>query len=543
VSWSSTFVAAIEAGESIRIRLSWAGATVATSDGSGGWAMTRMPVVSGWGLQLRTWQCSLPVMSFEIAATPAEYQAITGQVVLGSVVSVFAEFSGGTERIWRGRILDYSMGGIGDQTRVRIDVSDLVAYTLDRIPTGSTYPAPLFDGVGRKAPQRVRLGMVPFDDFTLATVKAEYTTLASGFTPGVSTELDVGSTTSFTLGYDFANSTPIAAAVLAKANGTEGFVYFAAKTSTKLQTLTYPQMPGGTPANPPFATSYAIASEVYPVAVVAGHPFAVIQSVWTSTGVSLANGPYDRLPSAWAQGIPYGEIDATDANRWSALVYTSSVGSDPWTAIQTRVEWESGADLYAWAAPLGIWPVTRQGQLTLRAAIVPASAGATVIAGVVNDSNIVALGRHKVRAAGCDAEYRALPFSHATYHAVGAAGNPTEVYVLGRSNLRPVTRPAQYSPAPLDLNQHVIGETAPIAQDLDRRVAPWACRVAFEVEGVELWGAAVGWVPGDIVRVTSAAIPIGGGATAQDTPAVWIPEEVDWGSRTARGRLVFLPAQ
>jgi hypothetical protein len=181
--------------------------------------------------------------------------------------------------------------------------------------------------------------------------------------------------------------------------------------------------------------------------------------------------------------------------------------------------------------------------LTLRAAIVPASAGATVIAGVVNDSNIVALGRHKIRAAGCDAEYRALPFSHATYHAVGAAGNPTEVYVLGRSNLRPVTRPAQYSPAPLDLNQHVIGETAPIAQDLDRRVAPWACRVAFEVEGVELWGAAVGWVPGDIVRVTSAAIPIGGGATAQDTPAVWIPEEVDWGSRTARGRLVFLPAQ
>lgn len=546
MSWAPAFLDALDAGESMVFRVV-AGSldTIATSNGAAGLRMVRAPLVTGWGLQLRTWASSLPVMSLVLAGTPADYQTLVGAHPLGRLVRVYADWSGGTELIWFGRILDYSLGAVPEQTTIRVDVADWVAYSIDRTED-ATYPGPLFDGVGRMVRQSFRLdafAIGEFDGSLPATFRADYTTLAGGFQPGVSTVVDVASTSNLPLGWDYAASAALGGAILAGPRGLEATVYFAAKTSTQLQTLTYPQMPSGTPADPPFASSYSIGDEVYPVAIVAGHPFTVIMGVWTSTGTAGANGPYDQLPAAWGQAIPFTLTDATDWARWSALCYTSAVGSDPYVAIQTRREWPSGADLYAWAAPLGIWPVARQGALSLRAAVEPAAVGAAVVAGAVTDGNLLAIGRHKVRAAGCDAEYRALPFAHATYHATNAAGVPTPVFTLGRSNTTPITRPAQYSPEPLDLTQHIVAETAPIAQDIGRRLAPWACRVAMEVEGVEVFGRAVGWVPGDIVTVTSASIPVGGGAVAVDTPALWVPAEVDWETRTARGRLVFLPQQ
>lgn len=543
MSWPGAFLDALDAGEAMSFRLYAVGAVgaIAASDGAAPLRLARAPLITGWGLQLRAWASSLPVCTLQIACTPAEYQAFVAAYPLGWLMEIRAAYSGGEEVIWRGRTLDYSIGAVPGQTTFQVDIGDLVARSLGP-DERTSYAEPLFAGIGQVVAQDARIAAIGFGSVKVGTVRAEYTTTTLAFSPGSTSVVTVADTTPLPLGWDYSSGVALGGAIFER-DGRQATVYFGAKTATELQTLSYPQMPGGTPTAPAFPTSYTIGTEVYPVGVVAGHPFDIVRGVWTSTGTGT-NGLWDALPATWGLGIPVATLDTPDMSAWALQVYGVSPGAVQLYAIQTREEWPDASPLYAWASAVGVWPVTRQGLLSLRAAVNPNTATSGIIAGAVTDGNLLAIGRHKVRAAGCDAEYNYLAAVHAVYHVVYTSnGEPKPLEITGRSGTTPVTMPAARRTAASQLVEHIIGATGPVIGDLGRRVAPWACRVAMEVEGVEIFGRAVGWVPGDIVTVTSASIPIGGGAVAVDTPALWIPAEVDWETRTARGRLVFLPQQ
>jgi hypothetical protein len=77
--------------------------------------------------------------------------------------------------------------------------------------------------------------------------------------------------------------------------------------------------------------------------------------------------------------------------------------------------------------------------------------------------------------------------------------------------------------------------------DAARRLAIWYSRQCEAVE-VTLAGPALGWCCGDLVSVTSAAIPgpVATGGVAVARRALWVPAAWDWAARTVSGTLYLL---
>ena len=480
--------------------------------------------VSGGELALRQWATTTPQLTVRVAGGPlrlAEVRACR----LGLAARLYVETTAGEEVVWTGPLCEVQTPRPGV---VALVVDDASAWARSR------YGVP-------------GAGLMAWRDGLFASSLLTTTNTSSYHVPA-GTMAIAGDPTDC-----FAEDPGGGRWALVEVEGPDGLYYLSASgyTASSLSGLTLEWIPAGsgTPATPTGATV-----RVGPLFV--GSPQDIVLRVLLSTG--SAGGGYDILDADQGLALPPAVVDTADAARLGTVV--GAVGyTDRWTfaALVQHADPEGG-QLLAWAASLGVWLCPRQGSLTVRAACDPhdAAAWAALYAGAVTDDDIIELGTHSSRAPDMVPEYLG---GRARSVTSGAAESEPLLYdpALGLSASRtPQTWPV--GPSTYDLGWPGGGDGLPLMamayrdgtpawsahiDDTARRLCPWLSRQCEAVE-VTLAGPALGWAAGDLVSVTSAAIPgpAATGGVAVGRRALWVPQAWDWAARTVSGTLYLLSA-
>jgi hypothetical protein len=507
VTWAGGWAASLAQGRaSLKVLLGPLGAPIVSI---GDDELEAPVVVSGGGLRLRDWQTSAPQLRVALRGTPLRLAAVRG-VAPGATVQLQLETVAGSERVFAGRLRESVTTEPG---RLELVVDGAETWAQSRYAATGWRPG-LWDG------------------FTGTS------TITATYTPGDTTLHTAIPSTPFCAG-------PGGPWVLIHVDIGAGY-YLAANTHAVglLSGVTMLQWVGEEPTAAPPGTVISYGP------LVAGSPLDVLLRVLISSGAGTG-GAYDVLPDGLA--IPAGLIDTVDAAALASCIGALGV-VDRYTFGSTEPQREpEGGDLLAWAAYLGLWLCQRQGALTVRAAVDPhdAAAWAALYVGDVTDALLLQVGAHTTRAPDCLPEYQAPLLWRATPALLVPDGEVDYGVVNDplRASLAPTTQPVGSSLAQLSYPVEIasIAWLIPVAEqdehvdDLRRRVAPWWGRQCEAVE-VVLGGEAMGWACGDLVSVTSIAIPgpAADGGVAVGRRALWVPQAWDWTARQVAGTLYLL---
>lgn len=477
--------------------------------------------VSGGEVALRQWATTTPQLAVRVAGGPLRLAQVRA-LRLGLACRLYLETAAGEEVVWTGPLREVQTPRPGV---VALVIDDVSAWARSRYGVPGT-------------------GTMAWRDGLFSSSLVTTTTTSSYSVPSGTMAIAADPAACF------AEDPSGGRWALVEVEGPDGLYYLSASgyTSTSLSGLTLEWVPtgSGTPSTPSGATV-----RVGPLLV--GSPQDILLRVLLSTG--SASGGYDVLAADQGLALPPAVVDTTDAARLATVV--GAVGyTDRWTfgALAQHADPEGG-HLLAWAAALGLWLCPRQGSLTVRAACDPhdAAAWAALYAGEVTDDDIVEVGVHSTRAPDMVPEYlgASIPVTTGavTYDA-WAIYDPA----VPTSTRGPQTWPV--GPARAALPWLGAGDALPImgmahtdglpawtahVADAARRLAPWYSRQCDAVE-VTLAGRALGWAAGDLVSVTSRAIPgpAADGGVAVGRRALWVPQAWDWTARTVSGTLYML---
>ncbi len=255
---------------------------------------------------------------------------------------------------------------------------------------------------------------------------------------------------------------------------------------------------------------------------VEGHPHDVFRKIATSTG-SGTNGTYDTLPASFGIGLPdhwfdHLDIDEdkglTDANLHLA-VYSADPVDDP------------GSWLLATLSRYAVWPVMRQGSITLRSAV-DSTTARVYHDDVIEDRHIIAILAHHLYHPDCDT-------THQRIKATTNAGSSTTARSDALSSL-PVRLVHE-----IDVSDIAATNESDVRSDLRSRLFVWYCR---DAEGVQLevsreWSKLA---PGDTVTLASSRLIGRDGVLFSDRPRRCMVEGVDWGGGSTVTLALAVPA-
>lgn len=478
--------------------------------------------VQGGELALRQWATTTPQLTVRVAGSALRLAQVRA-LRLGTTCQLYLETGAGEEVVWTGPLREVATPTPGVVVAVIDDVS---AWARSRYGVPGTGTMAWRDGL--------------FADSVLTTTNTSSYHVPAGT---MAIAADPGDC--------FAEHPGGGRWALVEVDGPDGLYYLSASgyTSTSLSGLTLEWLPTGStaPSTPTGATI-----RIGPLLV--GAPQEVLLRVLLSSG--SGSGGYNILAADQGLALPPAVVDTADVARLSTVVVAT--GYTPrWTfgALTQHADPEGGP-LLAWAAALGLWLCPRQGSLTIRAACDPhdAAAWAALYAGDVTDDVIAEVGPHSTRAPDMIPEYlgASIPVTTGavTYDA-WAIYDPA----VPTSTRGPQTWPVGPARAALPwaagngdalpimamaITDGLPAWTAHVA-DAARRLAPWYSRQCEAVE-VTLVGAALGWAAGDLVSVTSRAIPgpVADGGVAVERRALWVPQAWDWVARTVSGTLYLL---
>lgn len=478
--------------------------------------------VQGGELALRQWATTTPQLTVRAAGSALRLAQVRA-LRLGTTCQLYLETGAGEEVVWTGPLREVATPTPGV---VVVVVDDVSAWARSRYGVPGTGTMAWRDGL--------------FADSVLTTTNTSSYHVPAGTMAIADDPADC-----------FAENPGGGRWALVEVDGPDGLYYLSASgyTSTSLSGLTLEWLPTGStaPSTPTGATV-----RIGPLLV--GAPQEVLLRVLLSSGSGA--GGYNILAADQGLALPPAVVDTADVARLSTVV--QAVGYTPrWTfgALVEHADPEGGP-LLAWAAALGLWLCPRQGALTIRAACDPhdAAAWAALYAGDVTDDLIAEVGPHSTRAPDMIPEYlggRARSVTSGASESEPILLDP----VLGSGASRaPQTWPV--GPSTYDLGWPGGGDALPLMvmaytdgtpawtahiADAQRRLCPWLSRQCEAVE-VTLVGAALGWAAGDLVSVTSRAIPgpVADGGVAIERRALWVPQAWDWVARTVSGTLYLL---
>jgi hypothetical protein len=481
-------------------------------------------VASGGSLRLRSWATSAAQLRVTVLGSPLKLAQVRA-VYPGGTVAVYLETAAGRERVWCGRLREVLTQRPGAATLV-VDGAEVWAQAR-HLATG--WRSGLGDGVTGSG--------TTFGAWTPGDTSLEVTTSASPAAALCPVSGVSGATAYLLLEIDTAGGPALFSATGVAVSGLN-------YNLTGLQLLSYPATttPTYTPAG----------ADIRWGPLVVGSPQDVVARVLASGG---GGGAYDLLPAGTGLWQPAWLLDAGDIGALSSAVGARGY-SDAWTWGLLDTVAPEGAAILGWASALGLWLTQRQGSLTVRAAVDPhdAATWSALQVGDVTDAQLVAVGSHTSRAPDCIPEY-----SGAILVGVLTSGLLTPGAVLDpqllTSRTGPRAQPAGI--AGLDLGWPGGGDVNPLTTlaypsaaaysahvaDAQRRLTPWVARLCEAVE-VTLTGDCLAWAAGDLVAVTSAAIPgpAADGGVAVGRRALWVPSEWDWTARTVAGTLYLLSA-
>jgi hypothetical protein len=482
-------------------------------------------VASGGSLRLRSWATSAAQLRVTVLGSPLRLAQVRA-VYPGGTVAVYLETAAGRERVWCGRLREVLTQRPGAATLV-VDGAEVWAQARHLATTWRT-------GLGAGVTGRgSNVGA-----WTLGDTSLEITSVV--YSPAVALCPTPSGTSYLLMELDTAGGPALFSATGVSVTGLN-------YTLTGLKLLSYPSTttPTYTPAG----------ADIRWGPLVVGSPQDVVARVLASGG---GGGAYDLLPAGTGLWQPAWLLDATDIGALSSAVGARGY-SDAWTWGLLDTVTPEGAAILGWASALGLWLTQRQGSLTVRAAVDPhdAATWSALQVGDVTDAQLVAVGAHTTRAPDCIPEY-----SGVVLLGVLSYGLLTPIPALDPQLLTSRTGPrAQPAGAdggldggwpgggdvpPLTTLSYVGGSSAAFSahfDDVERRLGPWAARLCEAVE-VTLTGDCLAWAAGDLVSVTSAAIPgpAADGGVAVGRRALWVPSEWDWTARTVAGTLYLLSA-
>lgn len=182
-------------------------------------------------------------------------------------------------------------------------------------------------------------------------------TLTSTYTAGVSTVLNLASTTGLqrlTGGTYLVRVTPD--------TGDPFYVTSPTLAALQLQTIT-----AGA-----FGTTDATASSgnrVEFLSYLPKNPVEAALILLTSTGNGVPSGPYDLAPGSWGLALPPEYVDTEDAERTRDLV-TAGIGTY-WDLYTGDEQPDAAGYINSFLRPAGCWLAERQGAVTVRAVETP----------------------------------------------------------------------------------------------------------------------------------------------------------------------------
>lgn len=478
-------------------------------------------VASGGSLRLRSWVTSAAQLRVTVLGSPLRLAQVRA-VYPGGTVAVYCETAAGRERVWCGRLREVLTQRPGAATLV-VDGVEVWAQAR-HLATG--WRTGLGEGVtGRGS----NVGAWTPGDTSLEITSVVYN-------PSVALCPTPSGTSYLLMELDTAGGPALFAATGVSVTGLN-------YTLTGLRLLSYPATttPAYTPAG----------ADIRWGPLVVGSPQDVVARVLASGG---GGGAYDLLPAGTGLWQPAWLLDALDIGALSSAVGARGY-SAAWTWGLLDTVAPEGAAILGWASALGLWLTQRQGSLTVRAAVDPhdAATWSALQVGDVIDAQLVAVGSHTSRAPDCIPEHSGVTLLGVLSSGLLTPGAQLDPQLGGRT--APRAQPAGI--AGLDLGWPGGGDAPPLTTlaypsapaysahvaDAARRLAPWASRLCEAVE-VTLTGDCLAWAAGDLVSVTSAAIPgpAADGGVAVGRRALWVPSEWDWTARTVAGTLYFLGA-
>jgi hypothetical protein len=508
VTWAGGWAASLAQGRaSLKVLMGPLGAPIVTI---GDDELEAPVVVSGGGLRLRDWQTSAPQLRVALRGTPLRLAAVRG-VAPGATVQLQVETVAGVERVFAGRLRESVTTEPG---RLELVVDGAETWAQSRYAATGWRPG-LWDGLTGSS--TITATFTPGDTTLNTAIPSTPFCPGPAGTSWVLIHVDIGS------GYYLAANTHAVGLL----SGVTVLQWDAAGSAP-------------TAAPPGTAITYG--------PLVAGSPLDVLLRTLISSGAGT--GGYDVLPDGLA--IPAGLVDTVDAAALASCVGAVGV-TDYFTFGATEPQrTPEGGELLAWAAYLGLWLCQRQGALTVRAAVDPheSTAWAALYAGDVTDALLLGVGPHSTRAPDSIPEYLGVRLYMV---GSGTSGGATHIvfYDPSRGSATPYTQPVGESGLDVAYPAEVIAlarlaETAGWTAhygDLARRLLPWWGRQCEAVE-VVLGGEAMGWACGDLVSVTSIAIPgpAADGGVAVGRRALWVPQAWDWTARQVAGTLYLLAA-
>lgn len=244
------------------------------------------------------------------------------------------------------------------------------------------------------------------------------------------------------------------------------------------------------------ATNVANGSTIAYGAYLEDEPAEIAAQILTSTG-GLGNGPYDVLPAAWGLGLPQEYLDVEDLRYWRDYVKPSS-GVGDWVLVSDEEQPEGIRYVAAWLARGGLFPIQRQGALTVRAAVNPAGVTSTLASESVTfgrlSGDLVVPGSIRWSAWGGGFEE---PREGIIVTSAGSGAGSGDATFEAQDGL-------PYREA--DEDQHDLSDTLWSNQTAQRdaimdRLLPWECRSPERLELDTTHPLAAGLCPGDIVTL------------------------------------------
>jgi len=542
VSWSTAFRAALRSGSmsyQVRVENSFVALSSAPGRIPGRGYITGAPTVTGQSLSLRSWKVSGGEMLVPIQVPRAEVAAFRGEWEIGDRCSVRASVgsTGVSERIWFGRLLDVSVAPDGSGV---VRILDAVALTT-AVQSAGWGTASLFTDAGETSPAMwfaaIAVNSSMSSNYQRAT-KGYVDNPTLTFNPTTSGQnLALNSVSGYVLGYSFISGADEGAVMVQGAGAQQSVPYLLTYTGISSPNLTGTKLPGTVKITPPH---YALSPSdpVRHVSWVDGHAFDIIRAVLQSSPAGT-NGAFDVLPSNWGVAFDSADIEQGDIAQWYGLL------SEPATPRYTLAVMEQMEDgmrpVWDWAAELGVWPVLRQGMLSLRAAADPNDPGiAGLVAMQITDDHILEYGAQMNRHPDSTHVVRNVLVAHSSVTTTTASSvdGSSNSISTSTSSGTPYGWPRSYSTT-LDLVKQIFHDVDDQRKDAGRRLAPWWQRFAGAAE-VVLTGEALQMVAGDPVEVTSKVLTGPDGMTLNRTRGMWIPTGQDWGGRQVPGIVVFL---
>jgi hypothetical protein len=276
-----------------------------------------------------------------------------------------------------------------------------------------------------------------------------------------------------------------------------------------------------------------VASDVAEVAYMVGHPIVVALRLLHSTGAGT-NGAYDTLPQSWGYGLPTSLVDQDDAQAFKAIMDPAG-GSNDWNVYSVEPQANGLSWMQSWMAPAGMYVTMRQGQITVRCAVLPWLQTTPGHVDISPATGLKSIDSYETWDPTCPMEYSTVEIAKVIDTHASVSNVEDVVHLPDGGTLTRSPTFAALGTAP---------ETLDWRQEIGARIAPWDQRTPERIEMTLAGWWAGQAAPGDTCTLDATLFGLTdrfGNAFDGTRRGLVLSAQPNWFGATTRVVALFLP--